>query len=187
VVSDHWTMDIQKYNSNNDNTSWIENLALEELNMNESGVVNFNQHLNPEAYLEESSINFMKSLRDQSQFFVEKFNQFRGSNKETGQIKIFKISNTVNDFMLFRNSLRMIFTRKANDLITIGFLSNNGEVYPARLSVFDSQKSDPNGAHEIMAHVGPFSKITWRFGGEPVDMHALVKHYLSEFIRQSAR
>ena len=37
-------------------TTWIESLALDELNMEESGIVNFNEHLNPIHYLEESSI-----------------------------------------------------------------------------------------------------------------------------------
>jgi hypothetical protein len=40
---------------------------------------------------------------------------------------------------------------------------------------------------EIRAHVGPFNKVTWQFAGELVDIDALVKFYLSEFIRNSAK
>ena len=41
-------------------TTWIENLAIEEINMNESGIVDLHEHLNPIHFLEESSIEFMK-------------------------------------------------------------------------------------------------------------------------------
>ena len=131
-----------------ESTKWLEDLALDELNMDESGIINFGEHINP-----------------------------------LSQIKIFKISNTVNDFMLFRNSLRLIFNRRANDLITIGFIASNGELLSARMSTGNNHES----VHEIKAHLGPFNNITWRFHGETVATKALVRHYLSEFIKNSAR
>ena len=45
------------------NTQWIENLAFEELNMDESGVVEFNNHLSADLILEEESIKFMDKLK----------------------------------------------------------------------------------------------------------------------------
>ena len=163
-------------------TSWIEGLAMEELNMDESGIVNFNDHLNPAFHLESSSINYMNSLRDRFELYVERFNQYRGT-RQGAQIRVFKISGTVNDFMLFRNSLRLLVSRKANDLISIGFLSNNGELYSARLFNSESQ----NQPHLLNANIGAFSNIKWQFNGEDIDVDALVKHYLSEFVRRSAK
>lgn len=165
-------------------TKWIENLALEELNMEESGIVNFNNHLNPAYLLEESSIDFMNQLRDRFELYTTKFNEYRGMHTGNG-IKIFKISNTVNDFMLFRNSLRLIFARKAHDLINIGFLANGKDLFSARMS-HEEDHGAPN-VHEIRAHIGPFNNITWRFNGEIVDPDALVRHYMTEFITNSAR
>lgn len=165
-------------------TTWIEQLALEELNMDETGVVHMDDHLNPEHLLEEDSIRFMDQLRERVDIFVNKFNEYRGG-QAGAQIKTFKISNTVNDFMLFRNSLRLIFARKANDVISVGFLANGKDLFSARLSQNESYGGP--APHEIRAHLGPFYKITWRFQGEEVDLDALVKHYLCEFIRNSAR
>jgi hypothetical protein len=165
-------------------TAWIEQLALEELNMEESGVVALNQHLDPNNYLEESSINFLNTIRDRFEVYILKFNEYRGSTKNPAQIRIFKISNTVNDFMLFRSSLRLIFARKANDLISIGFLGNGKEIFSPRLKGQDSKIGE---AHEIRAHLGPFHNISWRFQGEIVNIDSMVRHYLSEFIRLSAR
>lgn len=166
------------------NTAWIEKLALDELNMEESGVISLNEHLDPKLYLEESSVNFMNDLRDRFEVYTTKFNQYRTSAKGIGQIKIFKIANTVNDFMLFRNALRLVFSRRANDLISISFLSNGKEIFSPRLRNEDSIQ---NNAHEIKAHIGPFNDISWKFRGEEFDRDALVRHYLSEFIRLSSR
>lgn len=166
-------------------TKWIEQLALDELNMDESGIIDFNEHLNPTFLLEESSIEFMNSLRDKFEVYTTIFNEYRNGSSNGATIKIFKISNTVNDFMLFRNSLRLIFSRKANDLISIGFLSSGKDLFAARLS--DSEIQGGQHAHEIRAHIGPFNNITWRFAGEVVQIDSLVRHYLSEFIKQSAR
>jgi len=41
--------------------------------------------------------------------------------------------------------------------------------------------------NEIKAHVGPFNHITWRHHGEPVEVEAIVRFHLAEFIRHSAR
>ena len=161
----------------NSTSNWIENLALEELNMDESGVVNFYSHVNMAHYLEESSIDFVNSLRDKFELYSEKFNEYRGGKDGSAKIKIFKISGTVNDFMLFRNSLRLIIARKANDLISIAFLLSNGQYFA----------ENKNAPCEIKAHVGPFNEISWRYQGEIVEINSLVKHYLSEFIRKSAR
>lgn len=178
-------MNIVEYQQDHVSTRWIESLALEEINMEESGVIELNEHLDPRLMLEESSIEFMDRVRELIEIFVEKFNEYRGTKDSSSTIRIFKISNTVNDFMLFRHSLRLIFARKANDVITIGFLNSGKDVFAARTN--GSQMSGEPIVHEIKAHIGPFGKISWCFQGEEVDIEALIKHYLSEFIRQSAR
>lgn len=167
-------------------SKWVEQLALEEINMNESGIIHMDDHLNPGALLEESSIDFMNAIRDRFEYYINHFNQYRGGANTAALIKTFKISNTVNDFMLFRNSLRMIFARRSHDIINIGFLANGKDLFAPRLSENDNY-GQQTGTHEIRAHVGPFNEITWRFQGEIVNVDALVRHYLSEFIRQSAR
>jgi hypothetical protein len=166
------------------NVSWIENLALEEVNMEESGIIRFNDHLNTQQLLEESSLNFVNKLKDRFEFYVALFNQYRSHRDNTRAIKVFRISNTVNDFMLFRNSLKLIVARRAPDVISIGFLSNNGGLFSARLA---NETQSVHAIHEIKAHVGPFNTITWRFQGETVEVEALVKYYLSEFVKNSSR
>ncbi len=155
---------------NENSISWIENLALEELNMTQSGVITMHNHLNPNVLFEDSSINLMKILKKNIEICIKKFNQYK--KDETSKIKIFKIANTINDFMLFRNSLRLIFTRISNDKIIIKFMITGKE--PIN-----------NNTYEINASLGAFNKVSWSFQGEPIDIDSLIKHYLSEFIISS--
>jgi len=185
---DHFNMETISENSNNSisniSTTWIENLALEEINMEQSGVINFNEHLNPLQMLEEESIEFMEKLKERFEIYLTKFNHFRANKDDGGQIKNFKISKTINDFMLYRNSLKLVVARRSADVITLGFLSSSGGLFSARLNY---EQTASNKIHEIKANVGPFNDISWKFQGENIDIDALVKHYLTEFIKHSAR
>ena len=100
------------------NVSWIESLALEEVNMEESGIIRFNDHLNPQQLLEESSLNFVNRLKDRFEFYVALFNQYRSNRDTSRSIKIFRISNTVNDFILFFKSYRCFIFKIKDKLFT---------------------------------------------------------------------
>lgn len=166
-------------------TKWVENLAMEELDRDESGVVHMDDHFDPAHLLEESSIELMDSLRELFELYVERFNRFRGRKDSGCEVKIFKISNTVNDFMLFRGGMRLVFSRKGSDLIGIGLLNGGQDLFGPRLS--EEETFGRNPVHEIKAHLGPFNQIVWHFEGEPFDKNVMVRYYLSEFIRTSAR
>lgn len=166
-------------------TKWIENLALEELNIEESGVIHFHSHFSQEAQIEASSIDLMEDMRELFEIYATKFNQFRSDSTNQKAIKIFKISNTVNDFMLFRNSLKLVVSRRSHDTIAVGLVTNS--------SSFGALKTSMNSVphlesiQEIKAHVGPFGDISWRYQNEIVNKDALVRYYLTEFIRNSAQ
>ncbi len=165
-------------------THWIENLALDELNMDTTGIVHFSEYFDPSLFLEESSIKLMDDLKEKFEFFITKFNLFRSNGSDqSGNIRLFKISNTVNDFMLFRHSLKLIVTRKSSDSIHIGILSNG------RTSLYanDAPEAIRDFFHEIKAHVGPFNEVSFRYNGEVINVASLVRYYLTEFIRQSAK
>ena len=175
----------QQTTKNSLSTTWIENLAIEELNMEETGIVNFSEHLDPMHMLEASSIEFMEKLKERFDVYLTKFNELRANQDDkTRTIKLFKISNTINDFMLFRNSLKLVVARRSSDVISLGFLSNSGGLFAARLNY---QADATQKIHEVKAHVGPFNNIQWKFNGENVDIDSLVRHYLTEFIKHSAR
>jgi len=162
-------------------SKWLEALAVDEINLEETGIIDFNDHIDPSLSLEESSIEMTEALKELFEIFVTKFNRYRGD--ATKEIKMFRISNTVNDFMLFRNSLKLVISRKAQDLIQVGFMGNNGGYFTTREEDTNSFKT----FHELRASTGPFNDIIWRYQDEKINPQALVKFYLTEFIKQSAQ
>jgi len=178
-------MDTTQNKNQNFSTTWIENLALEEINMEDSGIVNFSEHLDPMHMLETSSVEFMETLKEKFEVYMSKFNEFRDHQDDKSKtIKMFKISNTVNDFMLFRNSLKLVIARRSPDVISIGFLSNSGGLFAARMNY---ESNSAAKIHEIKASIGAFNDIRWKFNGENVEIDSLVRHYLTEFVKHSAR
>lgn len=176
-------MDTISINSNSLNdTRWIEQLALDEVNMEETGVIQF-QTMNPEKMLEEASVELMGELRELFEIYVDKFNRHRGQFNNQHNIRIFKISDTVNDFMLFRNSLKLIIARRSADTISIGFLSNSGSLRAAKLNTEGLEQK----IHDIRGHLGPFGHIQWKFQGDDIHFPSLVRHYMTQFAQLSAR
>lgn len=176
---------METYSEQITNTYWIETLAQDEINMEETGIVNFSEHLDPMHLLETSSVEFMEKLKEKFEVYTEKFNELRTHHSDKSKsIKMFKISNTINDFMLFRNSLKLVVARRSPDVISVGFLSNSGGLFAARLNFENDSQSK---IHEIKATIGPFNDIKWKFQGENVDLDSLARHYLTEFIKHSAR
>ena len=85
-------METKHHSSQTTSLNWIESLALDEINTEESGVINFNEHLNPVKLLEESSIEFMEELKEKFEIFATHFNQLRTSGSDQSRlIKIFKV------------------------------------------------------------------------------------------------
>jgi hypothetical protein len=154
--------------------------------MEESGYIRFTDAADPARALEEASVEFLNKIKDRFEFYVALFNQYRVNRDQGRMIKVFRISNTINDFMLFRNTLKLIVARRGPDVISVGFLSNSGGLFTPRIPGDQPNIGMPS-IHEIKAHVGPFNHITWRYQGEEVNVEAIARFYLAEFIRNSAR
>ena len=167
---------------NRSQNAWLEQLALDEVNMEETGIINFHK-INPEKMLEEASISIMEDIKDIFENYCAKFNEFRANYGSEQNIRLFKISDTVNDFMLFRNSLKLIVARKSADIISIGFLSNSGGLRAAKLG----NELNDHKVHDIRGHLGPFGHISWKFQGEDIHFPSLAKHYMTEFVQLSAK
>lgn len=162
------------------NLDWIKELILAEQQMEDSGVINLSA-VDPEAHLEEQTLEF---LRDIKAAFVEAsaaFNQLKGS--AVGTLKIYGISNTKADFMLFRNGYKLIFSMKRageievyNSLMTTHFLAASNE---PEVKAVDKDS--------LRAHWGAFGELQWHHRNLPVKLDFLVRHYMSRFIRESAK
>jgi hypothetical protein len=161
---------------------WIKELVLSEQQMEDNGVINLSA-VDPDAHLGEQTIEFMQDIRA---CFVEAtatFNQMKGSS--VGTLKLYGISNTKSDFMLFRNGYKLIFSVKRpgeieiyNSLTTSHFLTPSNEM---------DAKTSTGERDSLRANWGAFGELQWQYKNLPVRLDFLVRHYMSRFIRESAK
>jgi hypothetical protein len=161
---------------------WIKDLVLAEQKMEDSGLIDLSSS-DQDKILEEQTL---EQLRDIKTAFVETasaFNQLKGSS--LGTTKIYGISNTKADFMLFRNGYKLIFSMRRpgeievyHSLIGSHFLANPGATDAAA----------PTSEKDVLkAQWGAFGDLNWFFKNMPVKVDYLVRHYFSRFVRESAK
>ena len=162
------------------NLDWIKELVMSEQQMEESGVVNLSS-IDPEAHLEEQTLQFLRDIKTAMVEASATFNQLKGS--AAGSLKIYGISNTKADFMLFRNGYKLIFSfRRAGEI----------EIYHSLmathfLAASEAEATKPNDRDVLRAQWGAFGELQWHYRNLPVKIDFLVRHYISRFIRESAK
>ena len=164
-----------------DKLNWIRELVKSEQDMEEVGVVDFSAGFNPQAELAEDTLEFMTDLKTAFIEAASAFNQLRGSS--LGNIKIYGISKTQADFMLFRNGHKLIFSMREPGLIQLSHSSVSSQYIPGQLGA-----QAANGSQEaFQAHWGAFGELKWTYQGQPINIDYLVRFYMSRFARDSAK
>jgi hypothetical protein len=167
-----------------DKLSWIKDLVRAEQKMEESGVVDFNMGFDPQQLLFTESIGFLNNLKTTFVEAASSFNQLKGST--VGRIKIYGISNTHADFMLFRNGFKLIFALREPGVIGVRFhFAGAGFVQVANASD-DGQKA-PSEDDLLIARWGAFGDLVWTYQDQPIKSDYLVRYYMTRFIRESAK
>lgn len=161
-----------------DKLNWIRDLVKSEQQMEEAGVVDFSAGFNPQAELEEETIEFMNQLKSAFVESASAFNQLRGSN--TGSIKIYGISKTQADFMLFRNGHKLIFSIQSAGIIQI----SRNAVSTGPLPTVTTTEGE---VEYLQAFWGAFGELRWTYQQQHVNLDYLVRFYLSRFARESAK
>lgn len=162
-----------------DKLNWIRELVRSEQEMEEAGVVDFSAGFDPQSDLEEATLDFMNDLKAAFVEAASAFNQLRGST--LGNIKIYGISKTQADFMLFRNGHKLIFSVKESGLIHVTHSSVSSHYIPGQ-SV--SGTSQPES---LQAHWGAFGELKWTYRDQPLNIDYMVRYYMSRFARDSAK
>ncbi len=183
--------------------SWVHELAKNEVRPEEANIFNRVNQFDPRQLIEESTIEFLEELRDLFTMNIKVFNNYSENNTKFSEIKIYGISQTPADFMLFRNNTKLVFSNSAHGIISAVFSQHSGaQNDSARGTSKDLSSASSGGAltgssvlrdsygpgknqQDIMAEVGPFLDIRWAFQGESVRPERLVKFYFIEFIKAS--
>ena len=159
------------------NYEWIEKLAKEEVSAQESGEFSLYSTFDNNTILKDQTTSLLIELRQTAQEMTNTFNAFRG---EKNTIKVFHISGSEADFMLFRNNLKLLFSQRKPGEIVINFLSvRNGLVEEKK-----NQNSETQG-DSLKASIGPFNEAIWFFREHNIEPRTLMRYYFTEFVKNS--
>lgn len=159
---------------------WIHELAKNELNPDPNSVINGISALDPKQLIEESTIQYLEELRDLFTVFSKSFNGYSENNSRFSEVKIYGITNTPADFMVFRNNVKLVFSNSAHGIINATFTQHTRSDLAA-----DATSSANKQSHDIIAQMGPFMDVSWTYQGEKVNPERLVKYFFIEFIKAS--
>lgn len=167
-----------------DKLSWIKELVQAEQKMEESGIVDFNAGFDPESSLQQDTVEFLTQTKSRFLEACAAFNQLKPSSN--GRIKIYAVSRTEADFMIFRNGFKLIFSMRAPGHILVSFNHLGTNYIP---SADTTPTSQPNTVNQdaLIAQWGAFGKLTWTHQEQEIEVNSLVRFYLSRFIKESAR
>jgi hypothetical protein len=160
-----------------DKMSWIKDLVRAEQQMEESGMIEVTTGFKPEKELYNETLMFLMNLKRDFVDATTAFNQMKGS--PLGRIKVYSISQTQADFMLFRNGFKLIFAMKQPGTISMTFNRAQG-INPA----FETSQMDEE---YLLAKWGPFGDLVWTYNNQPIKVDYLVKYYTSRFVHESAK
>lgn len=161
---------------------WVRDLVRAEQQLESADMVDFNVGFDGERIMEEETAQFLDKLKENFVDYASAFNQMKGVS--LGNIKIYGISNTRSDFMLFRNGLKLIFAMKKPGLIAVRVSQATG-FYPGTPGPDAASATDEDA---IEAQWGAFNELFWTHRKMKIaNTDHMVRFYLSRFIRESAR
>jgi hypothetical protein len=159
---------------------WIKDLVLSEQKMEDSGLIDLSG-ADQDRVLEEQTLDYLRDIKTAFIEAASAFNQMKGTS--LGTAKIYGISNTKADFMLFRNGFKLIFSMRRPGEIEI-YHSLIGSHFLAN-PIGDAETLSDKDV--LKAQWGAFSDLNWFFKNMPVRIDYLTKHYFARFIRESAK
>ncbi len=165
---------------------WIRDLIKAEEQMEESGIVDFTAGFDADRTLAQDSIEFLNELKTDFVDAASSFNELKAST--LGRVKIYGIAKTHADFMLFRNGFKMIFSMLKPGLISIrfNFIGSNFIPQPGT-SAMQNAATPLMEENLIEAKWGAFGELIWVYQGQSINRMHLVRHYMTLFIKESAK
>lgn len=172
-----------------DKIGWIRELVHAEQQMEETGMVDFGNEMDPERSLVAETLDFLGALKETFVDALNAFNELKSA--PVGRIKIYGIAKTHADFMLFRNGFKLIFSLKQPGIVTIRFNFMNAGMTPqpgtSALIYSGAAVQSLMDDDIIEARWGAFGEVTWTYRGQPVRIDNIVRYYLTRFVKDSAK
>ena len=164
---------------------WIHELARAEIHPDAERILNLGRPFDPQQVVEESTIDFMMELRERFNEYARIFNGYSENAARFQEIKIYSIAHTPADFMIFRNSIKLMVTHQAHGVIQLSFAQHMRGNMDINGQNHDAPAANPiaGQSQELIAQVGPFRDVWWTFQNEKVSPDQVAKFYFAEFSR----
>jgi hypothetical protein len=162
-----------------DKLNWIKELVVAEQQMEEAGVVDMEAGFDANRQLDEATVDFISDLKAAFIEAASAFNQLKGATH--GNLRIYGISKTQADFMLFRNGYKLIFSLRQSGLISITYSSAGAHYVPG------TAQDENAPADMLKASWGAFGQLVWTYNEHKINIDYLVRYYMSRFVKDSAR
>ena len=163
-----------------DKMEWIKDLVLEEQEKEAQGLIDINFDIHTAASVEKATIQFLREIKNLFGEAAQAYNALR--RDASSQIKIYGVSNTICDFMLFRNNVQLIFSLNNPGIIQIYSTQLNTTIVRDPQTATASTQALVN---TIKAKWGAFD-LQWTYEGKSFNIDSLVKYYFSLFIHLSS-
>ncbi len=160
--------------------SWVKRLVRNEAELIRTGTGDLLGHQDHRKVVDEITHEFMEHLKNEFVSCVDAFNSYRGGAHLPNAVKIFNVSNTENDFILFRNNLKLVISNSALGVINFAFISRHSNF---KGSPVKTQKE----GYDLIAQMFPFNELAWTFHGERINVECVVRYMFTEFIKSSAQ
>lgn len=160
---------------------WIKDLISAEQKMEESGMIDLQSQVDEEKILAAETISLLHKLKDLFIDYTTVYNKLRAAS--VGGVKIYGISKTVADFMVFRNGYKLFFSQKKPGVIAIKVHYNGTDILSTQNEALDSL-----GQEELIeARWGAFGEVIWTHQEQVVNPEYVVKHFFTKFVKESTR
>lgn len=170
-------MELEK-SLNSVETNWLKRLVESESELLRTGSGDLVSHQDHRKVVEEATAEFMGNLKEEFLRCADLFNSYRGGSHLPNAVKVFAISNTQSDFILFRNTLKLVISNPALGVINFSFVSRTA-------SFAKPQVKSKREGYDLIAQLFPFNDLAWTFHGERIRAEAIVRFMFTEFVKSS--
>lgn len=158
---------------------WLKRLVRNEMDLIHTGSGDLTGHQDHRKVVEDATLEFMTRIKEEFIGCVDLFNSYRGGAHLPNSVKIFNVSNTASDFIIFRNNLKLVVSNPALGVVNLSFIT--------RANAFTQpQAKTKREGYDLIAQMFPFNELAWTFHGEKVNLEAMTRFMFTEFVKSSA-
>lgn len=165
--------------------AWIHELAKAEIHPDAERILDLGRSQDPHRLVEESTVEFLTSLRDRFNDYARIFNAYSESGARYSDVKVYTLAQSAADFMVFRNQVKLIVSNTVHGVIQFTFTRHLRTPVTVDGGAPGGVSETSSPAQELHAQVSPFREVSWTYQGEKVRPEELARFYFTEFVRST--